>query len=150
MTVKNTLLACLLLLASQPLIAETYKWVNEEGVVTYSQTPPPDQKSSERVKLRGSKSSNPQSGQSRLNQLRQSLADSAEDREMEKEKLKETEEERALKRHNCDAAHSNLRKLEGLGNRRYKMDGEYRRLSEEERQSLMQQERDHIKSNCGG
>jgi hypothetical protein len=29
--------------------AETYRWVNEDGVVTYSQTPPPDA-SAEKIK----------------------------------------------------------------------------------------------------
>ena len=45
------LLAGLLILISSPLFAETYKWVNEDGVVTFSQSPPPDQKA-ERIKLR--------------------------------------------------------------------------------------------------
>jgi hypothetical protein len=148
MTVKYTLLVCLMLLASPPLFAETYKWVNEEGVVTYSQTPPTDG-SAERVKTYGSQSNSSQSAESRLNQLRQKLADDEEDRNLEKEKRQEADEALAMKKHNCEAAHSNLRKLEGLGNRRYKIDGEYRRLPEEERQRLMQKERGHIKANCG-
>ncbi|MEJ2453363.1 MAG: DUF4124 domain-containing protein [Candidatus Thiodiazotropha sp.] len=145
---KNLLLACLLILGPQPLLAETYKWVNEEGVVTYSQTPPPSGEA-ERVKLRETTPSGSQSSQTKLNKLRQQMADSAEDRELEKQEQEKADKEKKVKQQNCQSARDNLRKLEGLGNRLYKMEGEYRRLSEEERQRLMQQEQEHIKANCG-
>jgi hypothetical protein len=148
LNVKNLLLACLLILGPQPLLAETYKWINEEGVVTYSQTPPPSGEA-ERVKLLKSGPSDNQSSQTRLNNLRQRLADSAEDRELEQQEQEKADKEQKVKQQNCESARGNLRKLEGLGNRLYKMGGEYRRLSEEERQRLMQQEREHIKANCG-
>jgi hypothetical protein len=146
--VKNVLIACLLILATQPLMAETYRWVNDEGVVTYSQTPPPDHQA-ERVNLRGTAvPSDGQKSQTRLDQLRQRMADSAEDRQLAKQEREKSKEEKKIKRQNCEAARSNLRKLEGLGNRLYQTEGEYRRLPEEERQSLMQKEREHIKANC--
>lgn len=144
---KYAILTALLLSFSTMLCAETYKWVNENGVVTYSQTPPPD-KQAERVKLRDTGPSSGQSSKSRLDKLRQKMADSAEDRELEKQKRQTEKEERSLKRENCDAARSNLRNLQGLGQRLYHMGNEYRRLTEEERQSLMQKEREHIKANC--
>lgn len=145
---NKKLLACLLILAPLPLSAETYKWVNEEGVVTYSQTPPPGQ-SAERVKLRGSSPSTGPSSQEKLDQLRQRMADGAEDRQLKKQQRQEEQEAKKLKQQNCASARSNLSSLQGLGNRLYKMDGEYRRLSEQERQDLMQKEREHIKKNCG-
>jgi small-conductance mechanosensitive channel len=138
------------MLIALPLMAETYRWVNEEGVVTYSQTPPPEGRSAERVKLYGTTSpSGNQDAQNRLDKLRQNMADSAEDRELAEQKRQAAKEEKALKQHNCQVARSNLSKLEALGNRLYKTEGEYRRLSEEDRQSLMQKERDNIKDNCG-
>ncbi len=145
---NKCLLACLLILIAGPLTAETYKWVNEDGVVTYSQTPPPGQ-SAERIKLREAAPGSGSSSQDRLNRLRQQLADSAEDRELNKQKKQEEEAADKIKQQNCEAARSNLRKLDSLGNRLYQTGGEYRRLSEEERQDLMQQEREHIKNNCG-
>ncbi len=146
---KIALLTSLLVLVSQPLTAETYKWVNDQGVVTYSQTPPPGEQA-ERVKLRGTAApSDAKASQSKLDAMRQRLADSAEDRELEKQQQQEAKDEIERKRHNCEAARSNLRNLEGLGKRLYQMDGQYRRLSEEERQQLMQKEQDHIKENCG-
>jgi len=147
--VKIALLTSLLVLVSQPLVAETYKWVNEQGVVTYSQTPPPGQQA-ERVKLHGAAApSGAQDSQSKLNELRQRLADGAEDRELAKQQQQEADAEIQRKKQNCESARSNLQKLEGLGSRLYQVDGQYRRLTEEERQQFMQQERDHIKENCG-
>lgn len=130
------------------LFAETYKWINEEGVVTYSQTPPPDVEA-ERINIRSGTPVSGQSSKDKLDQLRQKAADKAEDRDMEKQQQQEKQSLTAMKQKNCEIAHSNLQKLEGLGTRLYKKDGEYKRLSEEERQSLMQQAREQIKSNCG-
>jgi Skp family chaperone for outer membrane proteins len=147
--VKFSILIALLASLSPAIHADTYKWVNEEGVVTYSQSPPPEQEA-ERVKLPGTTStSERQNSQTRLKQLRQRLADSAEDRKLTKQQKQEAKQEQERKRHNCEAARSNLSKLEGLGNRLYKTGGEHRRLTEEERQSLMQKEREHIRDNCG-
>ena len=53
-----------------------------------------------------------------------------------------------MKQKNCEIARSNMRKLEGLGQRLYKKDGEYKRLSEEERQNLIKQAQEQIKANC--
>jgi hypothetical protein len=146
--VNYKLLASLLILASLPLSAETYKWVNEEGVVTYSQSPPPGQ-TAERIKLRNTGQTTGPSSQDKLDRLRQRMADGAEDRQLKQQQRQEDEEAKKLKQQNCKSARSNLRKLQGLGNRLYKTDGEYRRLGEEERQDLMQKEREHIKKNCG-
>ena len=145
---NKNLLASLLILIASPLSAETYKWVNEEGVVTYSQTPPPGQ-AAERIKLREDAPANRPSSRDQLDQLRQRLADSAEDRGLLKQQRQEEKEANEIKKKNCQAARSNLSKLVGLGNRLYKTGGEYRRLSEEERQNLMQKEKEHIKKNCG-
>ena len=145
---NKALLVCILILGAQPLAAETYKWVNEDGVVTYSQTPPPNQEA-ERIKLRSPTQDDAQSSQTRLDNLRQQLADSAEDRALKKQEQQKTDETQKLKRQNCEAAQSNLRKLEAMGTRIVNTDGEYRRLPEEERQKLMEQEKAHIKANCG-
>ncbi|MEJ2691500.1 MAG: DUF4124 domain-containing protein, partial [Candidatus Thiodiazotropha sp.] len=132
---KYAILTALLISFSTMPCAETYKWVNENGVVTYSQTPPPD-KQAERLKLRNAGPSGGESSKSRLDHLRQKMADSAEDRELEKQKRETEKEELALRRENCEAARSNLRNLQGLGQRLYRTGGEYRRLTEEERQGL--------------
>ena len=147
---KFAILILILISLSLPslLFADTYKWVNEDGVVTYSQTPPPGIEA-ERVNVRGSNKPTGPSSKEKLDQLRQRMADSVEDRALEKKKLDEEKSKLAIQSKNCEAARSNLQKLNGLGNRLYKKDGEYKRLTEEERQSLMQEAREQIKSNCG-
>lgn len=147
-TVKFAILIGFLIAMPCSLFAETYKWVNEEGVVTYSQTPPPDLEA-ERINIRSSAPSTEQSSQEQLDQLRQKMADSAEDRELEKSQREEEKSALEIKQKNCQSARSNLQKLEGLGNRLYMKGGEYKRLTEEERQSLMTQAREQIKENCG-
>jgi hypothetical protein len=130
------------------LPAQPYKWVDDKGVVTYSQTPPPGVETQRMKTPTGGTSGGP-SSQDKLDQLRQRLADSHEDRQLEKQKRLEEKEEKERKKKNCQAARSNLSKLQGLGKRRFEVDGEYRRLSVEERERLMQKEKEHIKNNCG-
>ena len=146
--VKHAIFITLLFALPTLLPAETtYKWVNDQGVVTYSQTPPPGV-NAERIDIRsGAKAQGPSSTE-KLNQLRQRQADQDEDREMAKQKQEEKASLQEMKQKNCEIARSNMRKLEGLGQRLYKKDGEYKRLSEEERQNLIKQAQEQIKANC--
>ncbi|PVV07344.1 MAG: hypothetical protein B6D72_18435 [gamma proteobacterium symbiont of Ctena orbiculata] len=145
--VKQTLLLAFLLLFLAAASAETYKWVNEEGVVTYSQTPPPDAKA-ETVKIKSAPASSAGDSKQRLKALRQKLADSAEDRALKKEQKREAEEIAKENKHNCSVARKNLEQLTALGNRLYKVGDDYLRLTEEDRQRRMQEARDQIKEYC--
>ncbi|MCU7927723.1 MAG: DUF4124 domain-containing protein [Candidatus Thiodiazotropha sp. (ex Dulcina madagascariensis)] len=144
---KQRLLFALLVLFFNPASAETYRWVSEDGVVTYSQTPPPDVKA-ETVKIKSAPSSDAEVSKERLQNLRQRLADSEEDRALKKSEEKEQSEEQATNKKNCGAARKNLQQLTALGNRLYKTGDEYVRLTEENRQKRMQQARDQIKEYC--
>jgi hypothetical protein len=127
--------------------AETYRWVNEEGVVTFSQTPPPDVKA-ETVEIRNTAPSTGGSSKERLEKLRQDLADRAEDRELKKAEKKERKEIAAESKKNCATAKKNLDQLTALGNRLYKTGDNYVRLTEEERQQKMKEAREQIKEYC--
>jgi hypothetical protein len=76
------------------------------------------------------------------------MADSAEDRALKKAQKREKAEIEAAKKTNCDAARKNLEQLTALGNRLYKTEQGYVRLTEEARQSKMQQAREQIKEYC--
>jgi len=143
-TVKPIVFVCLWLLFPALTCAETYRWVNEQGVVTYSQSPPPGIQA-ERINVHTGNSAPDQSAQERLDRLRQKMADSAEDRELKRKEQKTAKEQRAIRQQNCQAARANLQRLEGLGHRLYNS----KRLTEEERQSLMAEAREQIKTNCG-
>ncbi|MET0072011.1 MAG: DUF4124 domain-containing protein [Candidatus Thiodiazotropha sp.] len=144
---KQTFFLAFLLLFWTAASAETYKWVNEEGVVTYSQTPPPDAKA-ETVKIKTAPTSSGGDSRQRLKELRQKLADSAEDRALKKAQKQEADEIAKENKHNCNVARKNLEQLTALGNRLYKVGDEYLRLTEEDRQRRMQEARDQIKEYC--
>ncbi|PUB75707.1 MAG: DUF4124 domain-containing protein [gamma proteobacterium symbiont of Ctena orbiculata] len=145
--VKQTLFLAFLLLFLTAASAETYKWVNEDGVVTYSQTPPPDAKA-ETVKIKTAPAGSSGDSRQRLKELRQKLADSAEDRALKKAQKQEAEEIAKENKHYCNVARKNLEQLTALGNRLYKVGDEYLRLTEEDRQRRMQEARDQIKEYC--
>ena len=136
-----------LLLISTALSAETYRWVNEEGVVTYSQTPPPDGKS-EVVKTYSAPSSDAEASKQRLQKLRQDLADRKEDRALKKAEQQESGNNEKLRKENCKAARSNLQTLESLGNRLYKVGDEYLRLSDGQKQERIQEAKKQIEEYC--
>lgn len=149
MSIRWFLLCCLITFTTT-ICAEAYKWVDENGVVSYSQTPPPSG-AADTVKIPTSPphQEDPNEAEKSLNSLRQQLEDLEEDRQLTKESQQKKADESAIRKQNCQAARSNLRKLDGLGNRLLQTsDGQYLRLTEEERQSRMQTARDNIKSNC--
>ncbi|MET0027386.1 MAG: DUF4124 domain-containing protein [Candidatus Thiodiazotropha sp.] len=128
--------------------ADTYRWVNEDGVVTYSQTPPPNNAPAEKVKTHGTAPSDSEASQQKLQELQQKLADMEEDRALKKAEQKQNAQDKAQREDNCKAARHNLEQLTALGNRLYKVGDDYLRLTEEERQSRMQEARDQIKQYC--
>ncbi len=146
-SVKQTFLFALLLLCINPVSAETYRWVNEDGVVTYSQTPPPNA-DAETVKIKTAPATGANDSKKRLEALRQKLADSAEDRALKKAQKQEQTEIKAENKKNCSTARKNLEQLTALGNRLYKTEDGYVRLTEEDRQQKMQQAREQIKKFC--
>ena len=141
-------LLCALLVTSSAY-AETYRWVDENGVVSYSQTPPPSGQV-ETLEIRVPAGISSEEASKRLDGMRQQLEDRREDRKLAQEEKLKAKQEQQRRQQNCEAARNNLQKLEGLGNRLLKTaDGEYRRLTEEERQQRMQEARKNIAENCG-
>ncbi len=52
---KTVLLFLCLTLCAAPVLADVYRWVDADGKVHYSDTPPPDQRPAERLKVESSK-----------------------------------------------------------------------------------------------
>ncbi|MCU7881679.1 MAG: DUF4124 domain-containing protein [Candidatus Thiodiazotropha sp. (ex Lucinoma aequizonata)] len=112
---KRHLFFALIVLFSTTASAETYRWINEDGVVTFFQTPPPDAKA-KTVKIRSTSSNSANDSEDRLEKLRQRLADSEEDRGLKKAKQKEQAEDKTRNKQNCNAARKNLEQLIALAN----------------------------------
>ncbi|RLW60630.1 MAG: hypothetical protein B6D70_10380 [gamma proteobacterium symbiont of Stewartia floridana] len=145
--VQSRILLIVLLLTSTTLSAETYRWVNEDGVVTYSQTPPPEGKA-DVVKTYSAPSSDAAAAKQRLQKLRQDLADREEDRALKKAEIQENKKSQKIREDNCKTARSNLQTLRSLANRLYKSGDEYLRLTEEQKQERIQEAQKQIEEYC--
>ena len=144
--------SCLLLLVLScfPIItlAQAYKWIDRNGVVSYSQTPPESAEVVTQI-IKSPLQSKDAETNNELNRLRQQLEDRKEDRQLAEEAARKSQQESEIKRKNCNAARSNLEKLQNSGNRILKTtDGTYMRLNENERQQRIQTARDQIEVNC--
>jgi hypothetical protein len=129
-------------------MAQAYKWVDRNGVVSYSQTPPESVKVETQI-IKQQSQSNGTDTNNELLRLRQKLEDHKEDRQLAEEAARKATQESETKSKNCDAARSNLEKLQTSGNRMLKTtDGNYIRLSESEREQRIQAAHDQIKANC--
>jgi hypothetical protein len=129
-------------------MTQTYKWVDQNGTVSYSQTPPPKGQA-EIVNIKPTPPASTSDGDEELKRLRQRLEDSREDRQLAKEAERQTQRAEEMKQQNCTAARSNLHKLLNSGNRMMKTtDGSYLRLSEHERQQRIQTAREQIETDC--
>ncbi len=129
-------------------LAQAYKWVDRNGVVSYSQTPP-ESSDLETKMIESPSQSKRDESNSELLRLRQQLEDQREDRKLAEDAARKAQQASEIKRKNCDAARSNLEKLQTSGNRMIKTaDGTYIRLSEIERQQRIQTAHDQIETNC--
>jgi hypothetical protein len=126
--------------------ADIYKWVDDEGKINYSQTPPPQGVASETIKQAPAPAVAPAPPESK----RQERAEEEQkDLEYDAARARRAEENAEIRRLNCDAATRNLALLEQPGQRRYmNAAGELLRPTNEERQRLIDETRQQIKENC--
>jgi hypothetical protein len=137
-----------LLIAFGPAEARTYKWVDENGVTQYSQTPP----------LKGDYEvvhgpAKPATGANkaasdleiRLDQFEQRREEAARQRAERKKASQQTAQRRA----DCEKSKQNLEYFQSHPQIRYTdKDGNISYLAEEDRQKRMQAIRDNIKKLC--
>jgi hypothetical protein len=142
------ILLVLTLIAGQ-VSAKTYRWIDDDGTVVYSQTPPRDNRPTGEVEPPPPPTISPEAAQQRLNERRQQLEDNREDEELAREKRTAARRERDEKRRACEAARNNLANLPRGVNKMFKMpDGSYRRIDEVERQAKIAEAEASIEKNC--
>lgn len=139
-------------LSSVSLADEFYKWVDENGVTHYTQTPPKEPGvSSQKIRASGTTVNQDEAAKARqrLETSRSSFQTSAEQRAITKG-LEEEEKEKALKLAKyCEDARKNLKVLNEHARIREKgKDGEYKVLSEEEKQAKVARNQKHVKEYC--
>jgi len=128
--------------------AGMYRWVDDNGMTVYSQTPPPD-RDAHTLKPLPPPAASPEQAQRQLDQQLQQKNDYMEDRELAAEQRRNEQDERKLIEENCRRARSNLENLEDATRRLLLMpDGSYQRLTEEDRQQRMQEARELLDQHC--
>jgi flagellar biosynthesis GTPase FlhF len=137
------------LLALSSAYAGMYRWVDEDGVTHYTQTPPINEESTLIEEPKPPTTPSDEAWK-KLNKQRSQQQSSRETRAQKKEEQKKLAEEKEIKEQNCEAARKNLAILQnGPPTRRMKTaSGEYVRLTEEDYQQKVDEARDNIKEFC--
>jgi len=132
-----------------PCQADVYRWVDENGVVVFSQTPPQEGEA-EKFKTRGARApEQAAAARKRIADQQQQVDDYLEDKELATEKQAREKELKEAMARNCEAARRNLAGLEASRNRLTRMpDGSVVRLTEEQRQEKINQSKAQIKEYC--
>jgi Domain of unknown function (DUF4124) len=141
--------ACLVILCMlMPSLstAEVYKWVDNDGKTNYTQIPPPPGYEWEAVRETASPAATPAPP---ATVLQERFEEQQKDRENKAAVAGQEKKNAEIMQLNCDAATGNLEALELGGNRMYKTaDGEYLRLSGEERQQRIDQAKQQMEKYC--
>lgn len=136
---------CIYLVAGSAFAA-MYKWVDEEGTVHYTQSPPPAGIEAETIQPPPEVDSAPA-----LEQLQKNEAKSAEyfkNQQKEAEKQAEVEKKLAMKKKNCEMAKARLDSYVRPRVKFVQEDGTRVRATEEERQAQIKKSEDMIKEFC--
>jgi len=150
--IRFLILTSIALFISAPLIAKSYRWVDENGVTVYSQKPPPSGAATE-IKPPPPPAISPEEAQRKLDAQRQMLEDLKEDRELKKKEATEQKEVSKRQKSNCEAAQKNLATLTSRPHARARArqkgpDGEYRYITKEARQEKITAAKKQVQENC--
>jgi nitrate/TMAO reductase-like tetraheme cytochrome c subunit len=132
--------------------AGAYRWVDEDGVTHYTQTPPINEESTllddPKPPTRSSEEAWKELNEQRAKQEKNKTAQ--ERKAMEKQEKQRIAENEIIREQNCEAARRNLANLQsGRTNRLVKTpSGEYKRLTDEDHQQSLEQARKNIEEFC--
>jgi hypothetical protein len=131
------LFTTLVLLAATTASAQGfYKYTDADGNVVYSQFAPEQGRADADIVPPPPPPAEPERARERLEQRLQSFADNREDRELAAEESAQADETARIARQRCEAARHNLQGLAGSARQLFRTpDGDYRRLTDEERAS---------------
>ncbi len=149
---QNTLLILFLSLFSLNLSAATYRWLDDNGQVVYSQVPPGDGRDYREISAPPPPAEDPEAAQKRLEEARKALTEDRKAREQQKQDATRKKALAERRRQNCEIARKNLETLTSRPpNTLFKVgDDEYRRFTPEERQKRIDQLKKIIQENCKG
>jgi len=132
-----------------PAPAETYKFVDDNGVTVYSQTPPPGAGAESVHIAPGPGGGETEAARERLGRQIEADFDQRTDDAKAAEEQARSAHTAADRADACAAARQNLQTLENLGARMLRMpDGKVRRPGEQERLNMMEETRGQIADLC--
>ena len=138
----------LMLLTAQPGLAKTYKWVDENGVTQYTQTPPP-KGDYESVKPPPKPAIHPEEAKKQLLERVEAYDERRTDAQKSQEEADKKQAETDKKASDCEKSKQNLSYFESKTRIKQKdKDGNVVLLPEEERQKKIQKMREDIKKLC--
>ncbi|NQD96241.1 DUF4124 domain-containing protein [Pseudomonas sp. CrR25] len=142
---RRTILTSSLLLAlsATAMASQVYKWVDAQGVTHFGAQPPQDQQ----VTTVNTAAPPPARVEPKPAPTFESIADPEQAAINEKVKQEVAAKEAERKKY-CESVRSNLAQLENNPRLRLEVDGEVRRLSEEERQQRIGETKQSIADNC--
>jgi hypothetical protein len=129
--------------------AEIYRYVDDNGEVVYSQTPPPNGDATTITPAPGPSAAAAAAARERLRRQLEERFDrrSAEDRAAEEAAQEAARAEQ--RKQNCRAARTNLTTLQNLGPRRLELpDGRVVRPNAEQHHRLIEDSQRHIRDHC--
>jgi hypothetical protein len=129
-----------------------YRWVGENGVTVYSQTPPPSGNAVQIKKQPSPSADDASAARDRTKKRREQAFDEGEARQeaeaAQAQQVKKAEDD-GRRAANCEAAQANLEKIQNLGRRRVRTpDGTVLRLSEEQVRTQIEKARMQIEDYC--
>jgi len=128
---------------------DVYKWVNDAGIVQYTQFPPPQGIESIKVRSGPPPADNPANINADLEAQVEAMDERTEDRETAVRKSEMEAEIERISRENCATARKNLAELQQGGIKRYRTgDGSVVRMTEEGRQQRIEEANSQIQEFC--
>lgn len=135
------------LLAADPVPArEVYRWVDEEGVIHYTQHPPAN-RSWDRLDATPRPADDPRESRAETEELLESASERAYRERLEREEAERLRQSRAERAAWCPQARRQLQALRNRGRVRQEEEG-YRLMTDEERQAEARALQEKIERRC--
>ena len=126
-----------------------YRWVDENGVTVYSQTPPPSGDVVRLKKQPAPSTDATEAARERHQRQRERVFDELEGRKDAEAEKSQQVAEAQYRKTNCAAARKNLEAFKNLGPRMIQTpDGKFLRLSEDEVEAQIAKAQDQVKTYC--
>ncbi len=126
-----------------------YRWVDENGVTVYSQSPPQGGESATQIKSPPPPSTGTDDAWKNVDKMLQKSSDLEGERKRKADQKRNEEENIQVKKKNCATAKRNLEVLQGPTRAMIRTpDGEYHRYTEKERRQKIGEAEAQIKKHC--